>query len=307
LAAVGFLLGVIAAVLAMSAGVQVSRSGDDLTLVAALVVEGGLALAGFVVGRGVEARAMESRRLEFERRSVEDLAALQARLADARRMATIGQLAAMVAHEVRNPLAIIRSMVQNLSDDPAARDDQIHQTSSRALLEEIDRLSRVTAMLVGLTRPTVPRLAPVDPGVLLTRAEWLGRRLLDGRSLMFTVRQAGPPAACVGDLDLLCQVLLELVANAAHATPEGGTICLESRNVGDAVVLTVTDSGPGIPRDLRERIFESFFTTRAGGTGIGLAVARDIVVKLGGTIEIGEPQGDGGACVIVRMPAAARA
>lgn len=302
-AAAGFLLGVIAAVLAVSAGVQVSRSGRDVTFVVALLVESGLALAGFVLGRSVEARVTARRRLEAERRSLEDLASMQARLADARRMATIGQLAAMVAHEVRNPLAIIRSTVQTLSD--AARDDQIHQASSQALLEEIDRVSRVTATLVGLSRPTVPRLARVDPGVLLTRAEWLARRLLDGRPLTFTARQTGPQAACVGDFDLLCQVLLELVANAAHATPDGGTICLESRAETEAVVLTVTDSGPGIPRDLRERIFDSYFTTRSGGSGIGLAVARDILMKQGGTIEIGEPPEKGGACVIVRMPLAA--
>src|SRR5438876_1223134 len=106
------------------------------------------------------------------------------------------------------------------------------------------------------------------------------------------------------DGDLICQVLLGLLANAAEAAPSGGEVALAAAAADGGVEIAVADSGPGVPPELRARIFEPFFTTRPRGTGLGLAVARQIVEAHGGRIEVGERTG-GGARFTLRLPAAA--
>jgi len=102
---------------------------------------------------------------------------------------------------------------------------------------------------------------------------------------------------------LISQVLLGLLGNAAEAMPGGGSVTLDCVQLPDAVQLRVTDSGPGVPADLRARIFDPFVTTRARGTGLGLAVARQIIDAHGGHIEVGDGE-RGGARFIITLPAA---
>jgi signal transduction histidine kinase len=303
-AVAAFAAGLILTTAAIAGGLRVVVGGRDLTTAAALVLEGSLGLAGFMIGRSIEARAADRREQAASRRTLEEMSVLQARLAEMQRLAAIGELGTTVAHEIRNPLAIMRTMVQNLADS-ADGTPELRRTCD-ALLEEIDRVSRVTTTLVGLSRPVVPRLEPVDPHVMLARAEWLARRLLDGRNILLRVRDIGPPVPLLGDPDLLCQVLLELMANAAAAMPAGGEITIESAADNGMVILTVLDQGPGIPPDARERIFDPFFSRKAGGTGIGLTVARHIVEGQGGTIIAGAVEaGDTrGARFEIRLPAA---
>ena len=106
------------------------------------------------------------------------------------------------------------------------------------------------------------------------------------------------------DGDLVCQVLVGLLSNAAQASAPGGAVTVRAAAVGDGVELSVSDEGPGIAPELRDRVFEPFFTTRADGTGLGLAVARQIVEAHGGHIDVGERAG-GGARFTLRLPAAA--
>jgi two-component system, NtrC family, sensor histidine kinase HydH len=300
-AVVAFVLGVLIAAVAMGAGVRIMIAGRDFSVLAALVLEAALASAGFSIGRMVEARTAERRQQVAAKRTLEEMAGLQARLAELQRIATIGQLGASVAHEIRNPLAIIRSMVQNLSDTAAGRPEDVEPTC-KAVLEEIDRVSQVTTMLLGLSRPAVARIVAVDPQLVLSRVEWLARQLPVGRAVSFHVRSVGPQQLMRGDPDLLCQVMLELCANAAAVTPPGGHIWLESRSSGGEVVLTVCDQGPGIPGEVRDRIFDPFFSLKAGGSGIGLAVARQIVGSQGGAIDA-HTGAHGGARLEIRMPA----
>jgi signal transduction histidine kinase len=142
-------------------------------------------------------------------------------------------------------------------------------------------------------------------GPLLERAATLAREDIDGRAVRLLREEPGELPALRADPDLLCQVLLGLLANAAEAAGSGGQISLEARAADGIVELGVADSGPGVPPDLRERIFEPFFTTRPRGTGLGLAVARQIVEAHGGRIVVGERPG-GGARFTIRLPSAGR-
>src|SRR5438128_822173 len=116
--------------------------------------------------------------------------------------------------------------------------------------------------------------------------------------------EAASLPAVHADADLICQVVLGLLANAVEAVPAGAEVTLEAQASAGGVEIAVADSGPGVPAELRARVFEPFFTTRPRGTGLGLAVARQIVEAHGGRIEVGERTG-GGARFTLRLPAAA--
>jgi len=291
-AAAAFGLGLLYTSLLALLGVEVRVAGRDVALPLAAALELAFGAFGFFLGRAAETRAAE-------RRSLETLAALQSRLLRAERLATVGQVASRIAHEVRNPLAIIRSMVQNLGESAEAE----AQRTCEQVLEEIDRLSRVTSSLVGLSRPLRPRIIEVEARDVVSRVEWLSRRLLDGRGVGLRV-SAGPERARVrADPDLACQVLLGLVSNAAEATEEGGTIDIVWEESPGEVVFAVQDQGPGVAPDLREKIFDPFFTTKAGGAGLGLAVAREVAEAQGGRVALERSQ-DAGARFALHLPRA---
>lgn len=293
-AAAAFGLGLIYTSILALLGVEVRVSGRNVALPIAALTELAFGAFGFLLGRAAEARSAE-------KRSIETLAALQSRLLRAERLATVGQVASRIAHEVRNPLAIIRSMVQNLGETAEA---EAPRRACQQVLEEIDRLSRVTSSLVGLSRPLRPQIVEVDARDVVSRVEWLSRRLLDGRGVALQVG-AGPVRARVrADPDLACQVLLGLVSNAAEATEEGGAIDLLWEESKDEVVFAVEDRGPGVPRELREKVFDPFFTTKAGGAGLGLAVAREVAEAQGGRVALESSKGMG-ARFTLHLPRAA--
>jgi two-component system sensor histidine kinase AtoS len=293
-AAAAFGVGLLYTTVLAILGVEVRVSGRNVALPVAALTELAFGMFGFLLGRAAEARSAE-------KRSNETLAALQGRLLRAERLATVGQVASRIAHEVRNPLAIIRSMVQNLGETAEAESPR---RACQQVLEEIDRLSRVTSSLVGLSRPLRPRIVEVDAADVVSRVEWLSRRLLDGRGVALQVG-AGPERARVcADPDLACQVLLGLVSNAAEATEEGGAIDIVWEETKDEVVFAVEDRGPGVPREIRERVFDPFFTTKAGGVGLGLAVAREVAEAQGGRVALESSAGKG-ARFALHLPRAA--
>jgi signal transduction histidine kinase len=302
--AAAFALGVLYTGAIAAAGVEVRLGGRDVSLPVGIATELAFGLFGFLLGRSAEARSSERRTAEAERGALERLAALQARLLQAEKLATVGQLSSRIAHEVRNPLAIVRSLVQNLREAaPEPAEDT--RRNCALVLDEIDRLSRVTASLTGLARPVRPRLSTVSAAELVARVEWLARHLLEGRPIDLQAAP-GPAAADVrADPDLVCQVLLGLIANGAEASPEGGSVQLEWQVTDGDVVFRVCDGGPGVASEIRERIFDPFFTTKETGTGLGLAVARELAEAQGGRVVL-EGGGPSGACFALRLPRADR-
>src|SRR5262249_17599265 len=185
-------------------------------------------------------------------------------------------------------------------------DDAAIRHATGFVIAEIDRLTSVVTALLAFARP--PKLAAraVTVGDLFDRALLLSRDDLDAKRIRVQRTDGTHVPALAADADLLCQVLLGLLANATEAVPAGGEIGLTSRADGGTVEIDVTDTGPGIPADVRERVFEPFFTTRPRGTGLGLAVARQIVEAHGGTIAAGDRPG-GGARFTLRLPASRHA
>jgi two-component system CheB/CheR fusion protein len=212
----------------------------------------------------------------------------EAQLREQAALTNLGQLTAVVAHEVRNPLAGLRASLQVLEHRCAEpRDREIVM----AMVRRIDELNDTVEDLLLYARPAAPRLQTVDVGVLVHDV---------ARSARIATGSLCPPIAVTGhhdvialaDLDMLRAALLNLTMNACQAA--GGLPVEIAVLVQDGVCrIAVSDHGPGIPADVRERVFEPFFTTRAGGTGLGLAIVKRSIELLNGTVTLADRPGGG--------------
>jgi two-component system nitrogen regulation sensor histidine kinase NtrY len=215
-----------------------------------------------------------------------ELAASRERLAHAERIAAWREVARRLAHELKNPLTPIAMSVETLRDARAeARPDfgEIFDEGTRAISEEVRRLKRIVDEFGRFARLPAPELAPVAPGDLVAAVRALFPSPAEGVSIDEDVDPGLPPV--LADRDQILQVLLNLVQNALDAVRDEGRVRLGARRDGDAVELSVSDTGPGIaPGDL-PRVFEPYFTTKEGGTGLGLAIAHRIAEEHGGALE----------------------
>ncbi len=282
-----FLVGVFDTTVASLLGVEFTLGGRDVSMLVGIYVELSFAAFGYLIGLLVEMRRAEKLTAQASADAAAELEAMRSRLAQTEKLASLGQLAGTLAHEVRNPLAIVRSSVQNLAEAIDRADDQNQQTC-RFILEEIDRLSHVVTSLVGFARPLQLERSSVNAAQLVQRTGQLAAPLLREHRVELQVDSEDDSAVIEVDSDLLCQVLLGLLTNAAQASPHQGLVALGAHRDDGAVELTVTDQGPGIPAELRDKIFDPFFTTRKDGSGLGLAVARQIVEAHGGTLTVAE-------------------
>jgi len=301
----GLVGGIVAGVLDTAAlsllGVTFEINGWDARPLIAGYFGASFAVLGYLLGALSESQRRERRANALVQAQADAIANARARLAQSEKLAALGQLAATVAHEVRNPLAVMRSAAQTLAETLPA--DHQHGEASLFIITEIDRLANVVNSLLTFAKPLQVEARPVPVAELFDRALLLARDELATKRVR-VARHAGtalPPVQA--DPDLLSQVLIGLLANAAEAVPPGGAIALDAYAADGAVCLSVSDSGPGIAPELRARVFDPFFTTRPRGTGLGLAIARQIVEAHSGRIEASEATG-GGACFTITLPAA---
>jgi len=215
-------------------------------------------------------------------------------------LATLGEMAAVVAHEVRNPLAGIRGGVQviaGLVPEHAEVNGLV-----RDIVARIDSLNAVVADLLLYARPRELKREPVDVVMLLTDVAASMRQ--DPAAAGLTVEvDADAPVGVIGDLDLLRMVINNLMMNAAQAMPGHGRITLTAARPTDStVMIAVADTGPGIGEEVRARVFDPFFTTKIRGTGLGLPTARRFIEAHGGTIDLLDRPG-GGTIARVALPA----
>ena len=229
---------------------------------------------------------------------------LREALAEAERMAAVGQTTASVAHQVGTPLNLISGHVQVLLSRPDMTPDL--ERRLRLVQEQIARVAEAVRGLLEHSRRPGPASA-IDPGALLESiADLIRPRLMAcGVRLEQNVDDGLPPI--LGARDELEMALLNLVSNAIDAMPTGGELQFGASLAGEAVRITVQDSGLGIAPDLLPRIFEPFVTTKAPGrgTGLGLSITRDVIARLGGVISA-EPAEGGGTVFVITLPAEGR-
>jgi PAS domain S-box-containing protein len=223
--------------------------------------------------------------------------AAEERLAQQAALARVGQMAAVVAHEVRNPLAGIKGAIQVLMSRRGPDDSEL--PVMRDIVARIDALSELINDLMVFARPRPPRLAIVDLRTILTDAITMTRRDPSAHGVDITVE--GEDVSVAADEELVRASVLNLLLNAAQAMAGRGRIVLTtSRSSGDAVIQ-IRDTGPGIAPDIRDQIFEPFFTTKARGGGLGLPIAKRTAELHGGSLTLDCPE-DGGTVVTMTLP-----
>jgi signal transduction histidine kinase len=217
------------------------------------------------------------------------LAAARHRAAEAERLAALGQLAAGIAHEIRNPLAAIRLKAENAlaSADPARA-----HAALDLVLDQVARLDRLLRDLLSLTQPRRPVLAPTDLGRTFRDCAHLHDDLARAQGAAITVAEMDPERPLL-DAGQIRRALDNLVLNAVQHSPAGGTVRLSCAREGDRLRIRVTDQGPGVPEALKGRLFDPFVTGRPDGTGLGLAIVREIARAHGGQVRLAAPPPDG--------------
>ncbi|NOT00956.1 MAG: hypothetical protein HOP29_10035 [Phycisphaerales bacterium] len=227
-------------------------------------------------------------------------ALVEARLTRAERLAEIGQLAASLAHEIKNPLAGISGAIQIIRDDLGPH--HVHREIIGEILGQINRLDAVVKDLLVYARPSPARLALCDLNDLVRRVLSAMREESTMKRARITFQPAKDAPPIHADESKMEQLILNLLLNAAQAVHDGGRIQVSTESDGDRIRLVVHDDGCGMTDEVRRRAFEPFFTTKARGTGLGLPMCKTIVDDHGGRITLNGETGTG-VRVIVDLPA----
>lgn len=223
--------------------------------------------------------------------------AAEAQLAQQAALARVGQLAAVVAHEVRNPLAGIKGAIQILISRRSQGDSEL--PVMRDIIGRIDALSELINDLMLFARPRPPRLNPVELRPLVQDAITIVRRDPTGERLRITV--GGEDVSASVDAEMVRATVLNLLLNSAQAMAGRGDITITLSRRDGLANIEVRDSGPGIPQDIQDQVFEPFFTTKARGGGLGLPIARRTAELHGGWITL-ECPAVGGTVVTLALP-----
>lgn len=244
---------------------------------------------GFVMGKFMEARAQarqDARTIESQLHALEtsQRAALQNE-----KLAAIGRLAAGIAHEVRNPLGVIRASASMVREHFTPADEAYR--ACEFIREEIDRLNSLITSLLTFSRPAELRLQSVPIEQIIDRTLQLAGEELQRRGITVAREREASASTVTADPDLIVQVIFGLLINAAEALGEQGMVIIRTVSDSREVQVEVVDTGPGVSPADAERIFEPFFTTKATGTGLGLPMAARIVRAHGGLIEVVQGQG----------------
>ena len=214
------------------------------------------------------------------------------------KLAVVGEMAAVMAHEVRTPLGILRSSAQLLERHSALGECERELTGF--ILSETDRLNRLVNMLLECASPPAPNFKAHDVHAIAGHVLDLLAPMAQGKGVILQRDLAAQDPVLLCDREQLIQVFLNLIINALHFVPQGGRIGVATRNDGQALLLSVADDGPGLAPELRARVFDPFFTRREGGIGLGLTIVQQIVQVHRGNIWMTESQW-GGACFTIRF------
>jgi two-component system sensor histidine kinase HydH len=222
------------------------------------------------------------------------------RLTQKRRLEAIGEVSAGIARELRNPLFGISSAAQLLRF--RVRDDPVIEKNVGRILREVERLNGVVSSLLEYGRPAPMRLVAADPDAVWHTVLAAKRGLLESKALVARHQPADPRATCDVDLEQIAQVFVNVLANAVDAAPEASDLILTSTALpAGGWRCRLHNEGPPISPELLPRVFELFFTTKPGGSGVGLALCQRILDEHGGTIAL-DSTADAGTTVTITLP-----
>jgi signal transduction histidine kinase len=283
-------LGVVEVVQDLSEDYQTIFRIQILVVITCTVLMGALfVVLIFVVKRGeaiIEKRAEERLRLKEQ-------------LGRAERLSAMGEMAAGISHEIRNPLGIIRSSAELLKKKVAKIDPA--NALPDIIVEEATRLNGIITDFINFARPRSPKVSPCRVEDIIEKNITFLTAQIDQGRYRIEKNYQNPLPDIMADAPMLHQSFLNIFINAMQAMPEGGRIGIAIRVEGGRVVIDIDDDGQGIPADLLDKIWDPFFTTKDKGTGLGLGIVKNIIESHGGGIRVAnrEPHG---ARVTIGLP-----
>jgi PAS domain S-box-containing protein len=228
----------------------------------------------------------QAKTLEAERRRLDRLAAL-------------GEMSAVVAHEIRNPIAGIAAGVEYLSK--SIPEGSPHKEDMAMILGEIERVNRILEDILSVARPFQLKFSSQSLPDIIEEVLHRCQPSIENKAIHVMRRYAPSLPQVQADRERMEQALTNLVLNAVEAMPDAGTLSIHLRTRGHWLTMTIADTGPGIPPEAQRRIFEPFFTTKTRGTGLGLAIARRVIEEHGGAIEVSSEL-DKGTTFAIQLP-----
>jgi two-component system nitrogen regulation sensor histidine kinase GlnL len=244
-------------------------------------------------------------------RDLTQVRTLEETIRRADRLAMVGTLAAGLAHEIKNPLGGIKGAAQLLQMELEATPEL--QEYTQLMIRETERINRIIEELLDLSRPRKTRFGKVNISQILDEIIMLQQQAVAERNISFKLQLDPSIPDISGDHDLLVRLFLNLLKNASEASPAGEQIRVESRIDSEyhlslpgirpttMVLITISDKGPGIPQKKLEQIFTPFYTTKEGGSGLGLPICQKIVTDHGGFLQFVD-RAEGGTSVKVSLP-----
>lgn len=227
------------------------------------------------------------------------------------RLSMVDTMAAGLAHEIKNPLGGIKGAAQLLQMELGEGNEL--QEYTQLMIRETERVNRIIEELLDLSRPRKTRSNKVNISQVLDEIVMLQRQAVAQRAINFKLRLDPSIPDINGDRDLLIRLFLNLIKNAGEASPDAGEITIESRIDAEyhvsipgarptpMVRITINDNGPGIPQEMLEKIFTPFYTTKVGGSGLGLPICQKITTDHGGFMQITN-RPEGGTSVKISLP-----
>jgi signal transduction histidine kinase len=253
-----------------------------------------------VTGGDYKARVRESGGRELEElgtgfnamaEQLDRLKSMEAEMRKTQQLAAFGEAAAVIAHEIRNPLGIIKTSSQlvRMKSDLAPAEDRL----VGFVLEEVTRIDRLVQDILDYVRPRDLQREAIDLREVVSHVAEVARPALAERGIRDDVITFGEPLSVLGDRDRLHQALLNLVLNAMDAMPSGGQLRIVEDCGGGVARIAIADEGIGMTEEVRQRAFDPFFTTKTRGTGLGLAKVQAIIGEHGGSISCESEPGKG--------------
>lgn len=229
---------------------------------------------------------------------ISDLERSKENLTRAAKLAVVGEMAAAMSHEVRTPLGILRSSAQVLLREPNISEEG--REVCGFIISETERLNKLVSALIDSARPRPPEFKHTNLTELTLQCVAMLRMQAENKKIKL-ICETDEKAIALCDAEQITQVLLNLLLNAIQVLPEAGNIIVKVTSSIDQAIITVADSGPGIPAEHRSQVFEPFFSKRKGGIGLGLAIVKQIVMANHGNISVHESS-LGGAEFRLRLP-----